>query len=106
MTALVKSTLIVVFVVLVEYVAGDCYLQNPRGSNDRLNEANTDRNNGDRLFDSQNNAKGGYCYGPAMSYYEGSQLTIEWTAQHGCGNPKMECNIVLQYMCGNSDETD
>jgi len=52
----------------------------------------------------KNNAKGGYCYGPAMSYYEGSQLTIEWTNQHGCGdNPKLYCNLVIQYMCSNSD---
>ena len=38
-----------------------------------------------------------------MSYYEGSQLTIEWTAQHGCGNEKLYCNMVIQYMCSNSD---
>jgi hypothetical protein len=89
---------------LVAYVAGDCYFHNPRGSNDRLNEENTNRNNANRLFDSQNNAKGGYCYGPAMSYFEGSQLNLEWTAQHGCGvNPNLYCNFVLQYMCSNSD---
>lgn len=74
-------------------------MHNPRGSNNRLNEANTNRANNNRLFDTQNNAKGGYCYGPALSYYEGSQLTVEWTAQHGCGNPKQLCVIVLQYMC-------
>jgi len=82
----------------------DMYMQNPRGCNDRLNEANTDRNNANRLFDSQNNAKGGFCYGPAMSFYEGSLLSVEWTAQHGCGiNEKLVCNIVLQYICSNSD---
>jgi hypothetical protein len=82
-------------------------MQNPRGSNDRLNEANTARNNANRLFDSQNNAQGGYCYGPSMTFYEGSQLTIEWTNQHGCGaNPKLQCNIVLQYMCGTSNDGD
>jgi len=81
------------------------YMHNPRGCNDRLNEANEDRNNGNRLFDSQNNAKGGYCYGPAMTFYEGSQLSIEWTNQHGCGaNPKMMCDLVIQYMCG--DQSD
>eukprot|EP01116_Phalansterium_solitarium_P022125 TRINITY_DN7192_c0_g1_i2.p2 TRINITY_DN7192_c0_g1~~TRINITY_DN7192_c0_g1_i2.p2 ORF type:complete len:621 (+),score=251.49 TRINITY_DN7192_c0_g1_i2:102-1964(+) len=87
----------------------DVYMHNMRGSNDRLNEANTNRNNGNRLFDSQNNDKGGYCYTlgtPPMSYYEGSLLPLEWTAQHGCGNPKMECNMVLQYMCGNQIESD
>jgi hypothetical protein len=80
-------------------------MHNPRGSNDRLNEANTNRNNGNRLFDSQNNAKGGYCVGPQMTFYEGSQLSVEWTNQHGCGsNPKMICNMVIQYMCGSTND--
>ena len=35
-------------------------MHNPRGSNDRNCERNENRNNGNRLFDSQNNAKGGY----------------------------------------------
>jgi hypothetical protein len=79
-------------------------MHTPRGNNDRLNEANTNRNNGNRLFDSQNNAKGGYCLGGAMSYYEGSLLTVEWTNQHGCGqNPEMACNMVIQYMCSTAD---
>ena len=37
---------------------GDVYMHNPRGSNDRNCERNVNRNNGNRLFDSQNNAKG------------------------------------------------
>jgi len=96
-----KSALVIAFVyLLATSVLADTYMHNPRGSNDRLNEANTNRNNGNRLFDSQNNAKGGYCVGPAMSFYEGSLLAVQWTAQHGCGNPKLWCNIVFQYMCG------
>jgi hypothetical protein len=96
--------LTVAILVLVAYACADLYMHNPRGCNDRLNEANENRNNANRLFDSQNNAKGGYCYGPAMSYYEGSLLSVEWTNQHGCGqNPKMYCNLVVQYMCSNSD---
>jgi hypothetical protein len=96
-----RSTIVLL---LVAYAFADLYMQNPRGCNDRLNEANENRNNADRLFDSQNNAKGGYCYGPAMSFYEGSLLTIEWTNQHGCGqNPNLYCNLVIQYMCSNSD---
>jgi hypothetical protein len=72
-----------------------------------LNEANTDRNNGNRVFDSQNNAQGGYCLGPSMTFYAQSMLSIEWTNQHGCANPKMSCNIVIQYMCStnNADPT-
>lgn len=94
-----------VVVLCVAYVFGDLYLMNPRGSNDRLNEANENRNNANRLFDSQNNAKGGYCWGPSMTFYEGSLLTIMWTNQHGCGpnNPKLYCNLVIQYMCSDSD---
>jgi len=93
-----------VFILLISiatYVMGDCYMQYPRGSNDRLNEANTDRDNAQRLFDSQNNAKGGYCWGPTMTYYEKSYLQIEWTNQHGCGqgHTNVDCDIIIQYMC-------
>jgi hypothetical protein len=101
---MVKLTL-AVFLLFVAYAVCDLYMQNPRGSNDRLNEANTNRNNGNRLFDSQNNAKGGYCIGPQMRFYEGSQLSVEWTNQHGCGsNPKLVCNLVIQYMCGSTND--
>jgi len=36
-----------------------------------------------------------------MTFYSGSLLQIEWTAQHGCGagHPKVDCDIILQYMC-------
>jgi len=98
-----KGFTILALVYCVTLVAGDLYMQNPRGSNDRLNEDNENRNNGNRLFDSQNNAKGGYCVGPAMNFYSGSLLSIEWTSQHGCGNPNTYCNLVIQYMCSNSD---
>jgi hypothetical protein len=76
-------------------------MQSPRGSNDRLNEANTDRDNAQRLFDSQNNAKGGYCWGPTMTYYESSYLQLEWTTQHGCGvsQNNVDCDFIVQYMC-------
>lgn len=39
---------------------GDCYLHYFRGSNNRLNEQSANRNNANRLFDSQNNNRGGY----------------------------------------------
>lgn len=42
---------------------GDVYLHLPRGSNNRLNEAAANRNNANRLFDSQNNNRGGYNVG-------------------------------------------
>lgn len=112
-----------IFALLAAGVCADIYLHNPRGSNDRNCERNANRNNGNRLFDSQNNAKGGYACPRAvgdesmqseegvasrgsisqnkkMYYYEGSVLPIEWTNQHGCGNnSKVNCEIVIQYMC-------
>lgn len=53
------------------------------------------------MFDSQNNNKGGYCWGPSMTFYEGSLLQVEWTAQHGCGSdhPNVDCDLILQYVC-------
>jgi hypothetical protein len=82
----------------------------PRGSNDRNCEKNANRQNANRLFDSQNNAAGGYACPkalyplskttPMMYYFTGSELPIEWTNQHGCGlNNKSSCEIVVQYAC-------
>ncbi len=34
-----------------------------------------------------------------LQYYVGSELPVEWTAQHGCDNPNLKCDIILQYMC-------
>lgn len=48
-------------------VNADVYINSPRGSNNRLDEANRDRANGDRLFDSQvrsaaaQHSKGTFC---------------------------------------------
>ncbi|RMX44337.1 hypothetical protein pdam_00024619, partial [Pocillopora damicornis] len=70
-----------------------------RGSNNRLNEARRERNNANRLFDSQNNNRGGYNVGK-LYYYEGSVLSIEWTNQHSCADPNNHCDMILQYMCG------
>jgi len=111
-------------ILLSHFVAGDIYLHNPRGSNNRLDEKTATRRNGNRLFDSQNNNRGGYNVGdvgkdPAendenkqyqMKYFQSgpdstSELVIEWTNQHGCGvndikNPnKLNCQILLQFMC-------
>lgn len=76
-------------------------MHNPRGSNNRNREESTNADNQQRLFNSQNNAKGGYCWGPPMKFYEGSLLQVEWTSQHGCGqgHPNVDCDVILQYMC-------
>eukprot|EP00730_Choanoeca_flexa_P012535 TRINITY_DN4367_c0_g1_i1.p1 TRINITY_DN4367_c0_g1~~TRINITY_DN4367_c0_g1_i1.p1 ORF type:complete len:724 (+),score=143.18 TRINITY_DN4367_c0_g1_i1:73-2244(+) len=102
------------FAVLVAAAFADIYMHNPRGSNNRLNERSANRNNGNRMFDSQNNNRGGYNKGDIgtqafdsneeqydfqyfMSHPDAmktpysedavgrSILHIEWTNQHGCG---------------------
>lgn len=76
-------------------------MHNPRGSNNRLDEARRERNNANRLFDSQNNNRGGYNVGK-LYYYEGSVLPIEWTIQHSCADQNNHCDMILQYMCGDN----
>jgi hypothetical protein len=56
---------------------GDIYLHNPRGSNNRLDEQTRERANENRLFDSENNDRGGYNVGN-LYYVVGSTLDIEW----------------------------
>lgn len=91
---------VALLLLIVVGVYADVYMQNPRGSNDRLDENNADRNNANRLFNTENNARGGYAWGGAsMNYIVGSLLPIEWTAQHGCGSDQVDCNIIMQYMC-------
>lgn len=109
-------------------VSGNIFLHNPRGSNNKLSEQSNTRENPYRLFDSENDDKGGYQIGdnckPAckdgnndydptvpgamqgqMRYYQGSELYIEWTNQHGCGigHPHVICQLVLQYMCSSDN---
>ena len=113
---------------LVGCSLADIFMTNPKGSNNRLNENTTNRKNGARLFDSQNNNKGGYNVGERgveannedhtqqfqMEYHgsgagavEESRLVVEWAHQHGCGaNPKVQCNNVIQYMCMNQGDKD
>ena len=48
---------LIVLLLLLTLATCDVYMHAPRGSNDRNCEKNVNRNNGNRLFDSQNNAK-------------------------------------------------
>jgi len=117
---------------LVALVYGDTYMHNPRGSNNRLNEKRATRQNANRLFDSQNNNRGGYNVGDRddtpsgaavqkqyrMKYFMShptagkTYLDVEWTAQHGCGGNedddphKVNCNMVIQFMCRNGGVTE
>ena len=49
------------------------YLHNPPGSNNRLNEGSAINSNTNRLFDSQNNRRGGYNVPDAKSYPANSE---------------------------------
>jgi hypothetical protein len=82
-------------------VSADLYIHNPRGSNNRCDEQNNNAQDQTRLFNSQNNAAGGYPVAPSMYYYVGSVLSIEWTNQHSCGGgaDRIECQLVFQYGC-------
>eukprot|EP00052_Salpingoeca_macrocollata_P011461 m.88360 g.88360 ORF g.88360 m.88360 type:complete len:1333 (+) comp18065_c0_seq1:247-4245(+) len=95
-----RSTTLVL-IALLGCAAADMYMQNMRGSNNRLDEANRDRNNANRLFDSQNNNRGGYNVG-SLYFYEGETLPIEWTNQHSCGSDYNHCEIIFQYMCSDT----
>jgi len=55
-----KSNHLLLLSVWVLWVNADVYMHNPRGSNDRNCERNANRDNGNRVFDSQNNNAGGY----------------------------------------------
>lgn len=48
---------------VVGLCSADIYMHNMRGSNNRLDTGNVNVGNERRLFDSQNNAKGGYNHG-------------------------------------------
>ncbi|CAF0817766.1 unnamed protein product, partial [Brachionus calyciflorus] len=47
------------FLLFTKTCLADIYLHNPRGSNNRLNEPSATRKNNNRIFDSQNNDRGG-----------------------------------------------
>lgn len=55
-----------VLTALLGLAHADIYMHNMRGSNNRLDGANTNVGNNKRLFDSQNNDKGGYNHGYAI----------------------------------------
>jgi len=123
----------------------DTYCHQPRCSNNRLNEKSANRKNGNRLFDSQNNNRGGYNVGEFGSqngfqnnqnafatdaltfnyknndwagnndagrkqfeevFLENSIQSVTWTAQHGCGNAKNNCNMVFEYTCDTHPKDD
>jgi len=107
-----KSVLIgCILGLIISSAFADLYVHNPRGHNDRCDEQSNDRNDENRIHNSQDNAAGGYCINTEpMYYYMGSLLSVEWTSQHSCGNDgKVNCNYILQFACEDSltvDSTD
>jgi len=117
--------ILLVLGLLCSIVSGDIYMHNPRGSNNRNAESGADRSNNNRLFDSQNNNKGGHNVGDKldtgakgnsekqynMKYFQShesdgvSYLPIVWNMQHGCGDEegsntkRLDCDVVIQMMC-------
>jgi hypothetical protein len=89
---------IIIIAITLQVTKADIYLHNPRGSNNRLDGRNRERENANRMFDSQNNDRGGYNVGN-LYYAVGSVLEIEWTNQHSCQSENSNCEIILQYMC-------
>lgn len=57
------SAVVLAVAFLAGRVSADTYCMNPRCSNNRLNEKSANRANANRLFDSQNNNRGGYNVG-------------------------------------------
>ena len=58
--AVVSMAIVSTLLLSFQQATADIYMHSPRGSNDRNCERNANRNNGNRLFDSQNNNAGGY----------------------------------------------
>jgi len=87
---------------LLGVAVADVNMQHPRGSNNRLDENSRPRKNANRLFDSQNNNRGGTNVGEEMmNFHVGSRLRVEWTNQHSCGDENNDCDIIIQYACEN-----
>jgi hypothetical protein len=90
---------------LVGLTNADIYLHTPPGSNNRGGETSATRTANNRLFNSQNNNRGGYNIpqGGSYTFYSGSVMPIQWTAQHGSGIENVKSDIIIQYMCVNQN---
>ena len=77
---------------VLRMTSGDTYLHSPRGSNNRLNERSANRDNANRLFDSQNNNRGGYNKGDystnAASATPADTLAEQYQQQYDEVNPR------------------
>jgi hypothetical protein len=92
----------------------DMYFHFPRGQNNRCDEKSNNRNNENRMYNSQDNAAGGYGWcDKDMFFYTNTILPISWYTQHSCGNGQMYkddplnpystvCQYILQLGCQDS----
>ncbi|XP_071960524.1 protein DD3-3-like [Antedon mediterranea] len=108
--------------VCVSVTNGDLYLHNPRGSNNRLNEQSANRNNANRMFDSQNNNRGGYNFGDSSnnpSNNENQQYRMEYFMSGpymkyvdedgvptGEGQSLLNIEWTNQHGCGGDEDSD
>lgn len=82
---------------LIGLVGGDIYISNPRGSNNRCNEDTRARKNNERLFDSQNNNRGGVNVGErVVEYFSGQYIDIQYTQQHSCNSGNALCDTIIE----------
>ena len=65
--------------ILHQSAYADLYMNNPRGSNNKLNEVSDNVRNDNRLFDSQNNAAAGYQVGDKCVGGRWDYLHMQWT---------------------------
>ena len=94
-----KLQLIALAATYQSLVSADMYLQFPGGGNNRLNENDRERDNKNRLFDSQNNNRFGHNQ-HGHYFYTDSEIDMQWTVQHSCGpDSNVKCEVVLQYAC-------
>ena len=111
-------------------VLGDVYLHHPKGSNNRLNEAQNTRKNANRVFgkkdfsrfksyiyknknfnsDSQNNNNGGYNVGDRFSTAAinetGQNRPVYFQSAADGGDTELEIEWWNQHGCGKIDEND
>jgi hypothetical protein len=105
MTRPLTTLALAIVAVLAVCVSADIYMNNPDGLNcgritDDFDNNNSDnRQNGNRLCNSENGADGGTVSGGVKPTYKaGSITTIMFTAQHGCSNKNVRCNVVIQMI--------
>ena len=93
----------VLLAVFVALCAADTYLHNPRGSNNRLNEPTANRQNADRMFNSQNNNRGGYNKGDygenAASQTPEDTIALQYQQQYDdvCGMHSFSLHLLSPF---------